>query len=370
VESVEELEGEWERLEATMSPRLPFARPLWTMLWMKHFAQTRRAARDELLLLALSDEAGVVRGIAPLVLTERPGFGPVRTRMLRTLGADPNITELGSIITAPEDEPAVLEALLDWLEARDETWDLLFLNGLTESVGQMVHRRRGAQWGAEKPDFLLELPGSWDALRARLGRNVKESLRKCYNSLKRDGHSFEFRVRSTPDEVAAGVEVFFQLHSARAALEDTVGHSDVFALERSRAFLREYMREAAALGEARVFELVVAGDVVATRLGFVLGDELYLYFSGFEPDWRQYSVMTTTVSETLRWAIDQRLRVVNLSPGRDVSKTRWGPTEVAFREVYLPSRSRRGGLVHKAYVQMRDESSRLSRVLRFARRAR
>ena len=37
-----------------------------------------------------------------------------------------------------------------------------------------------------------------------------------------------------------------------------------------------------------------------------------------------YSVMTTTVAETLKWAIEHGFRSVNLSPGTDVSKTRWG----------------------------------------------
>ena len=88
----------------------------------------------------------------------------------------------------------------------------------------------------------------------------------------------------------------------------------------------------AEMGIARVFSLKIAGQVVACRLGFQCGDSLYLYYSGFDPAWGKYSVMTTTVAEAVKYAIAAGLKTVNLSPGLDVSKTRWGPTELIYRE--------------------------------------
>jgi CelD/BcsL family acetyltransferase involved in cellulose biosynthesis len=95
----------------------------------------------------------------------------------------------------------------------------------------------------------------------------------------------------------------------------------------------------------RVFELKVADRVVASRLGFLLGDELYLYFSGFDPAMARYSVMTTTVAETIKWAIAQGVRFVNLSPGTDVSKTRWSPTTYVTCNGVLVSPTRRGPVI-------------------------
>jgi len=64
----------------------------------------------------------------------------------------------------------------------------------------------------------------------------------------------------------------------------------------------------------RVFQLAIAGDVVALRIGFVIGGSLYLYYSGFDPRWSKYSVMTTTVVEAVKYAIGQGLTAINLSP--------------------------------------------------------
>lgn len=368
VASPQALQPEWDQLERTTFPRLPFSSARWTALWLRHFAQDRALLRDELLLLAVRDEAGLLRGLAPMVLTHWPSMGPLRARTLRMIGADPNITELSNPICAPEDGPAVLEALLGWLEVNAHAWDLLYLNGLRENSTPVLQRRRGVHWGRESPCFVLRLPASWEALRAQLGRNLKESLRKCYNSLKREGHDFTLRVRTLPEEMDQAIDHFFRLHSARSCLTGTVGHKDVFAMGCSRDFLRDCMRVAAEAGEARIFQLEIHGQVVATRLAFALGDQLYLYFSGFDPAWKQYSVMTTTVAEAIRWAIDQRFSVVNLSPGRDVSKTRWDPIEIPYREVMLPSQSLRGGLVQRAYLELSDRSTRLGQLASFARR--
>ncbi len=368
VASLEALRPEWEQLDRTTFPRLPFSSARWTTLWLRHFAEDRALLKDELLLLALRDELGVLRGLAPMVLSQRPAVGPVRTRMLRMIGADPNITELSGPICAPEHAPVVVAALLEYLDANDGTWDLVFFNGIRESAADVLESRGNVHWGRESPCFVLKLPLTWDALRAQLGRNLKESLRKCYNSLKRDNHHFELKVRSRPDEMVAALDHFFRLHNARSTLTGTIDHKDVFALERSRTFLRDCMAAAAGAGEARIFQLEIEGQVVATRLAFALDDELYLYFSGFDPAWKQYSVMTTTVAEAIRWAIEQRFAVVNLSPGRDVSKTRWDPVEIPFREVYLPSQSLRGGVVHRAYLELGDRSSRLGQLISFARR--
>ncbi len=368
--SVDALLPEWERLDAHTSPRLPFSRPLWTRCWWASFAQDRALLRDEPWLLSVRDEHGVLRGVAPMVLSSRPSIGPVRARMLRMVGADPNVTELSAPICAPEDAGPVIEALLGWLEAPAirQQWDLLFLNGLRDSATEVLARRAEVRWGRVTPDFVLELPATWDEFRAGLHRNIKESIRKCHNSLKRDGFDADFRVLSSPRETAEGVEVFLQLHAARAAMTGTVQHRDVFCSTAAKIFLRDYTRAAAERGELRIFQTVIRGQVVATRLGFVLGDQLYLYFSGFDPAWGRYSPMTTTVEAAIRWAIEQRLRVVNLSPGRDISKTRWGPKELLFREAFLPSSSLRGGLVHWAYCATRDDASNLARLLSFARR--
>lgn len=374
VPAFDSLRDEWERLDESTSPRMPFSSPLWNELWWQHFREAGLLVKDSLWLFALRDSAGALRGVAPMMLTERPARGPLRARMLQFLGADPNVTEIRGVVCAPADEAAVVDALLEHLEFRGREWDWALLGGIHQDgdAFRRVSERNGVQWGMEKPAYLLAMPPSWETFRAGLRRNIKESLRKCYNSLKRNNLEFTFHVRTEVAQMDAALEHFLRLHGARAAATDTIAHVNPFESGPARGFLRDCLKQSAALGRCRVFQLEIGGKVVATRLAFLAGGALYLYFSGFDPDWGKYSVMTTTVAEILKWAIANRIPTVNLSLGNDVSKTRWGPTEVMLREATVPSPSFLGPLVQRAYARLdatrRDPTSPLARMLTLARR--
>jgi CelD/BcsL family acetyltransferase involved in cellulose biosynthesis len=86
----------------------------------------------------------------------------------------------------------------------------------------------------------------------------------------------------------------------------------------------------------------------------VVADSLYLYYSGFDPQWARYSVMTTTMAEAIKYAIAQGLNTVNLSPTKDISKTRWGPREVIYRSAFQRGARLHSGLAHRAYLKARS----------------
>ena len=128
--------------------------------------------------------------------------------------------------------------------------------------------------------------------------------------------------------VADALDRFFFLHQARAELAGTIAHRNVFDASMARRFLTDVCERFADRGALRIFALKVGDKTAAMRIGFALGDSLYLYYSGFDPDFGKYSVMTTVVAEAIQYAIEEGFATVNLSTGNDVSKTRWNPTEV------------------------------------------
>jgi CelD/BcsL family acetyltransferase involved in cellulose biosynthesis len=303
------------------------------------------------------------------MLTHRPSIGPLRVRVLQFFGADVNLTEVRGLVCRPQDQGDVIALLTHCFLERANDWDWLDWSCIRD-VGATRHRL--AQSGAIDRDdlipsyHLLALPATWEELRASRPRNIKESLRKCYNSLKRAGLSFVFRVVECPDETPSALDIFFELHAQRARAVGTVEHPDVFAAPRERAFLAEYARCMAKRGQLRIFQLEIAGKVVATRVGFVFGDELYLYYSGYDMSWAKFSVMTTLVAESLKWAVNQRLKIVNLSAGRDVSKDRWDPKAVTFCSAVQIAPTRRASVAFRAYhaaTRLRQKDSRLARLL-------
>lgn len=354
-----ELQPEWDELAAASSPRTPFGAVLWNRLWWKHFSRDTLIARDHIRVLAVRDGAGRLVGVAPMMLTLRPGSGPLATRELQFLGADRNMTELRGPVCEPDRLRDVFGALRAHLASKPGDWHWTQWNGLRKADSQPDDWRSefAPETCFDQVNHFIALPESWEDLRASLPRNIKESLRKCYNSLARDGHEFLFRAVEKPDEIRDAIDIFLGLHHRRAETTDTVRHNDVFGQKNARAFLHEYASLQAEAGNMRVFQLIIAGQVVATRIGILLGEEIYLYYSGYDVDWGQYSVMTTVVAEALKWSIAQGLSVANLSTGTDVSKTRWRPRQVEFAGGTVISPAARGrfayALVEKARARRR-----------------
>lgn len=352
--------AEWEALHSQLTPNTPFTSPQWNLLWWKHHRADSLSARDTLFLIVVRDARGNLIAVAPMMSTDRPSIGPLRVRVLRCFGADPNVTELRSLICQPEDQLETLEAIRSYVKRVDGRWDWIEWGALREeNWAQAAHASQpGATISSQEiGDYYLPLPDTWEALRSSRSRNIKESIRKCYNSLKRDGHTPVLRVVRSPEDVADALDTFHRLHSGRSQVSGTVTHANVFKKQLHRDFLADYSLAMAQADRLRIFQLVIGDRVVATRIGYQLGDELYLYYSGYDFDWSKYSVMTTLVVEALKWAIEERLKIVNLSTGTDVSKLRWSPAVAGYRTLVEIRPGWRAGLSFKAYRQLRRLTS-------------
>jgi CelD/BcsL family acetyltransferase involved in cellulose biosynthesis len=162
--------------------------------------------------------------------------------------------------------------------------------------------------------------------------------------MERDGHKLAFRVIDRRDEVDQALDRFFELHTARSQAQDMSFHRDNFQVKKHREFLVDVFKTFALGGHVRILEMDVNGELAAIRLAFAFDDELYVYFSGFDPKWKQYGVMTTLIVETIKWAIENGFKTLNLSTGKDLSKLRWKPTEITFQDITQSANSPRGQL--------------------------
>jgi CelD/BcsL family acetyltransferase involved in cellulose biosynthesis len=320
------LEPEWIALENEARNTLPFRTAAWTLAWWKHLRRQCSAVQDHLSLRALRTADGKLVGVAPLMITERPGRGFIRTRCLQFIGTDPNVTEMRGGLWAPDYEQACLQALKAAVTREACEWDWMVWNGIPadSAAAAALH---GVRWNAYTRYYTLRLEGDWPAFKSKLRRNVKESLRKCYNSLKRAGLDYALEVVTDREEMKDALHDFFRLHAQRASYPGSIRHPNIFASSEARAFLVDVCERLSERGQARVFRLRVGGSLVATRVAFVMGGTLYLYFSGYEREFGKYSVMTTLLSEVIQRAFGEGLSSMNLSTGNDVSKTRWAPRE-------------------------------------------
>jgi CelD/BcsL family acetyltransferase involved in cellulose biosynthesis len=342
----------YEHLHRVMGNTSPFALHEWHLAWCRHFLNCNPRIHDQPLFYVVRNSAGICVAIVPFVISRRR-VGPLRIASVNLLGADPAITELRAPLVDPDYEYLTASAVQHHLATVGD-WDWVHWTGISTAFGQALAVGGNLRWQPALSDYVLDMAPTWEEFRLRLKRNIRESLRHCYNSLKRDGHHFELHVIEDPAEVSRGLDRFLELHIMRANFKSTVMHPNRFASQVCRDFLYEVCQRLAQRGAVRLFQLKVGSQVVAMRIGFVVGGSLYLYYSGFDPAWSHYSVMTTTVAEAIKYAIAQGLETVNLSPTIDISKTRWSPRQVDYQSAYEQSGRLRSRLARHAYMKARS----------------
>jgi CelD/BcsL family acetyltransferase involved in cellulose biosynthesis len=346
----------WRELAGEANPWVPFLEPDWSILWWRHWARRGAWRNDRFLLWLGHDARGELRALLPTVLSERPGAGPLRLRVLRPVGPDPNVTELLPILCRPEDTVPAHEGFWRILRAGPVRWDAFRWAAVPSSVAGALCKTPGVEHLRDLPDYVLPLGESWEAFRSRLPRNVKEAMRKARNAPQRDGLALDFSVEARSQDVSRVLPDFFALHSARGAVRGMRRHPNIFALPEARAFLADVAER---WPQGFLAFVLRHGDrVIACRLAFHKADKLYLYYSGFDPAYARYSVMTRTLAEALEWACGQGIRRVNLSTGTDVAKTRWRPLCVEYQTlwVFTPTAAGRltrllSRLVRKRYMR-------------------
>lgn len=346
------LKPDYERLQISSGNTLPFALHEWHVAWCDHFLEPGRYLHTQPMIHIVRNSARECVAIVPLILTRR-SVGPLKLCSLDMLGADPSITEIRSPLIDPAYEACAARSVRREL-AGSRSIDWISWATVSDSFAAALADSGPLKCQAPLPDYVLDLAPTWELMRANLKRNIRESIRHCYNSLKRDALTFEIRVAQSPAEVASALELFFVLHTQRANLRGTVPHPNHFAGDRPRRFLRDVCARLARRDMVRVFQLVISGEVVAIRIGFLVRNSLYLYYSGFDERFAKYGVMTTTVVEAIKYAIAHGLATVNLSPGNDISKTRWGPREISLSQVVQVRPSLRSRLAWTGYQRAKD----------------
>lgn len=329
---------EWAQLFYASGAPNPFAHPLWMTTWAHHFV-----APGDLYVLTVRDARDALCGVAPFYRCRRclPGL---TLRRLRLLGSGPHWcqTELPQVLALPGEVRRVLAHVVrhigehaggwDWVEialAHDQGWFLP--HWLPRHAG---NRGLRVMHTATQPYVVLRLPSTWAELRTRLGRNVKESIRRGANRLARDGHAWKVVAPANVAELDAAMDRVLALHRARASLLGRPRHAIYFDRPADVDFLRDAARRLFAAGHLTPYLLRVGDAVAAGHVVLHANGASFFSISGFDPAWWQYSVATTLTAECLRLAIDRGDSLANLSTSPDTSKLRWSE-EVRTHEHFV-----------------------------------
>jgi CelD/BcsL family acetyltransferase involved in cellulose biosynthesis len=354
-----ELEPEWKRLFDASGTKNPFAHPDWLVAWAEVYVPD-----GDLCVLGVRRDGELVAA-APFYRIRVPGRGRAVVEVLRPLGIGKSplpLTEVPEVLTVEPHEPKLLALVVRGLLEHAGSWDWLELT-LTPQQGWLdpewiaplgkrppaavFHKRTRAC-------VVLSLAPTWEASRAALGRNVRESIRRGENRLRRHGHTWDLVDRyESPQDVDAALSELARLHAARAASVRGPRHPNYLAGEAQREFLRRATMRLTQTDAATPAVLVVDDDIVAARLLLHAGGETFFSISGFDPNWWDYGVATTLMSEALRRRIERGDTSANLAAGPERSKLRWSRDLRLHEDFILVRNQRRSRLAFGAFWTMR-----------------
>jgi len=320
--ALHELRAEWEGLEERAGPGATIYQTwAWVVTWYEHFANDK-----SLEVVVVRDREGRLVGVVPWSRSHALGA----LRLAHALGRGNDLTEYVDVLLDPDyAEEAVRAVFENWHRRRGE-WELLSLpclpaDGALGSSARRLARDRSYWVLADRHTRVtLPLPGSWNAYRAGLGRNMKKHLRKFANRLKRRGVEARLHMLTDPSELDAAIETFLSLHRQRAESDLGSEHRLKFVTSAHRGFIRAVAHRLMDRGRLWLCSLDVSGQPVAMQMCFSLGNRLYAYHSGYDPKWAWHAVMTLLFRGCVERAIALGFEEFDLGLGNDQEKLRWG----------------------------------------------
>lgn len=287
-EALDRVSGEWTGLLQQCARPLPFVTPAFQRTWLRHF----QGARELRLLTAREGERLV--GVAPML----------RDGATAEFVGHYSICDYMDVVAAPGFERELAALVLDRLAGEGVT--SLDLRGLLEgtpTLDAMAQAAAVAGFSAEREDEAIapvaELPGTWDEYLARLSKKDRHELRRKLRRLDSAGGDVRFSVITDAGEAAALLDPFFRMMRA------SNHHKEEF-LDRPGMveFFRDVVRAMGEEGMLRFYWLTFDGQPVAGVLNFDIGGCLYMYNSGYDPEYSHYAVGLMSKTLQIKDAIE------------------------------------------------------------------
>jgi CelD/BcsL family acetyltransferase involved in cellulose biosynthesis len=339
------LEREWnDAVERAHVPH-PFLRHEWFATWWECFGSGCR-----LHVIVVRTEGRII-AIAPLVAdtTRMCGIPARRVRLLHN-----DHTPRADFIVAEQADEAYAAIWTALLEAQD-SWDVLQVSQILAdsptrqrlSAMAAADGCRTGVWQSGAAPYLT-LPGTWESYFGGLTPKFRQNVRNRFTRLSHLGEPALETLTGGAELLSALDDAFRLEESGWKAQAGTSICSDP-AIRRFYTLLAE---RAADCGWMRLLFLTVNGRRIATSYGAVYDNRLFLFKTGYDPEYEKCSPFKLLTSFAIRQACDERLTEVDFLGDAEPWKLEWTRTTRGHDWLYVFADSARGRLLHRAKFQV------------------
>jgi CelD/BcsL family acetyltransferase involved in cellulose biosynthesis len=308
-----ELRAAWRRLAAA-APH-PQTADWWVEAWLAQFAP----AGSRLLVWRCGDE---VRALLPLIeRRERDAHSPLPHFSLTHAGD--GFTDALPLLVAPGDEEA-LDRVAGWLDGRRSGHDEIRLCPLIEGSPAWplaaLLAERGWECQRVEGNPVLVLDGDFEALAARVGRNLRKDVGKKKRRLAEAGWRPELRL-----ERACTPELLAELGALARLRHAAEGRRSVFLDPGRAAFAARAGRLAQERGEFACFAARHEGRLLAFRFGFLHGGSFFDWITSYDPALFEYSIGKLVLWDIVEALCALGVQRLDFMAGEEDYKLKWLP---------------------------------------------
>ena len=327
------LKDAWTQLVSDSETASPFQTWEWQELYARHYRKLAKAR-----ILTLWDGETLI-AVWPLV--REVGLW----RALRPCGCGPSDYLHTLVRTGFEAESAArVQAEINRLS----DIDLIDLHQIREIHGT-------ADWPladtrTHATCLVLDLPATYDAYLASIGKSLRYDVRKLDKSLFQEG-----RARIEPigsEDIDRGLDTLFDQHKKRWRKRGLPGAF----FGKSVAFHRAWARIASEKGWLWLSILHLDDQPIGAIYAMTLGKTCYYYQAGFDPEKGSVSPGTLLVASTIRRAIEEGKTHFDFMRGDEPYKRRWKPQNIwENKRVILSTNAGARAKMGIAWINRADE---------------
>jgi CelD/BcsL family acetyltransferase involved in cellulose biosynthesis len=317
---------DWHALLSQSTSHVPFL----TYEYLKNWWETRGGGewpQDSQLVLAAAFQEDALVGIAPLFHSNNILGKPA----LMFVGAI-EVSDFLDFIVKPEDLKTFTKGLIDFLMNSDlPRWEVLDLyNLLEESPTLSVLKSEAETRGWEhqevhlQPSPYIPLPGNFETYLTQIDKKqrheIRRKLRNVDQSLAEPGLYFT----EVEGRLEADVQVFIDMMAQDPNKRD-------FLTDAMRQHIHNTAHIAFEQGWLQLAFFTLDGEKAAANLSFNFNDRLWLYNSGWEWEYRDYSPGWVLLAYLIEWAAENGIREFDFMRGDEPYKYKFGGVD---RHVY------------------------------------
>jgi CelD/BcsL family acetyltransferase involved in cellulose biosynthesis len=287
-----------------------FVLPIWLQTWQQLFGE------DSEVCLRVVREGNTVAGIAPLI---KDG------NTVRFLGST-DVCDYMDFITIPGKENEFFHALMEDLKSKGvNRMDLAHVRPDSAVMTYLKEAAQGAGFTVEavQEEISMEtgLPSDWDEYISSLKGKQRHEIKRKLRRLDEAG-DIELRFLENNTDVSGAMDTFFKMFTG--SRQDKAA----FLTEQMESFFRLLADNMCTAGLLRLGILELDKKPIAAILCFDYNDCIYLYNSGYDPEYNNLSAGLLSKVLAIQDSIKRGKKVFDFLKGAETYKYHLGGREV------------------------------------------